>query len=840
MTLGYSTVRVNVTALVIDGVDSDDLPDVTPLSGRIILSPMIQTGRTIQYDEGGELKLKALTEMEVDIGATGDIEHRNRDYVKVVAPSAATTNMAELQWKATFKDLKYGTKSTSIDPIYFYAVPDAVINLADHVNVAPNSTAIQLSRGPRGFGVGEVIDENGELVFLLDDAGATEVGRVAMPEGVVSDEAIAEKVLAPDSATKAALDGTYAPVGAAVNPEDVGYDIVIVAGQSNASGRGLGFDTTRFEAQHPRIFQFATSGTYAGQISVAVPVLGQHDTPTGIGPAMHFGLQHIRTLPENRSILFVPVAHGGTGFHQNPDDLLTWDHALGVAADKDLALNAVVQTQAALAAAGPNSRIVAMLWHQGENDGGYSMPTSEYAGHFDYFANYVRTSLGLPDLPIILGQIAPENIASGASKAAINAAHVDTPRRLLNTAFVYAPAGALNAGDPTTHFSAVGQRILGARYATDGIRLARANVFGVAPVPPRSMAITQSGTTMTVVLDRGSCRYTDFVWQYRVVGAGSWTTWAHAASLDAKAAITGLTLGASYEVRAATVNEQGTSAFTPAATFTLVSAPAQVTGLTAGTATAFEQPLSWSASARAASYLVEYKTHASSTWLTFETATALASTVAGLAYSTQYDYRVTAYNAAGAGASSDVLTATTGALTIGFTDNFNRADAATLGASYVASSQAGTPVWSIVSNRASLTAATSGNNVISRECNSADGTLQVTIAAGGATKQMGLAARVQDALNNLRVAPLSTGDLRYTLFKRVASTSTVVQTATTKTVADGDVMQVVLAGTSVIVKVNGTTIITATVSEFTGVTKHGLFCSSGTLDGAFEDLSFAA
>ncbi|WP_009473888.1 SGNH/GDSL hydrolase family protein [Rhodococcus sp. JVH1] len=180
MALGYSTVRVNVTALVIDGVDSDDLPDDTPLTGTLTLTPMVAEGSTILYDDAGTLKMKALTMLEVPIDNQGNINHRNRDYVKIVAPTAATTNMAELQWRATFSDLKYGTKSTRINPIYFYAVPDAEINLAEHVNVAPNSTAVQLARGPRGFAVGEVISDSGDLVFRLDDAESTEVGRVPL------------------------------------------------------------------------------------------------------------------------------------------------------------------------------------------------------------------------------------------------------------------------------------------------------------------------------------------------------------------------------------------------------------------------------------------------------------------------------------------------------------------------------------------------------------------------------------------------------------------------------------------------------------------------------------
>ncbi|MDF3308700.1 SGNH/GDSL hydrolase family protein [Rhodococcus sp. T2V] len=195
MALGYSTVRVNVTALVVDGVDSDDLPDDTPLTGTLTLTPMVAEGSTILYDDAGTLKMKALTTLEVSIDSQGNINHRNRDYVKVVAPTPATTNMAELQWRATFSDLKYGSKSTRINPIYFYAVPDTEINLAEHVNVAPSSTAVQLSRGPRGFAVGEVISDGGDLVFRLDDQESTEVGRVALSPALLPPGGVDGQVL---------------------------------------------------------------------------------------------------------------------------------------------------------------------------------------------------------------------------------------------------------------------------------------------------------------------------------------------------------------------------------------------------------------------------------------------------------------------------------------------------------------------------------------------------------------------------------------------------------------------------------------------------------------------
>lgn len=106
--------------------------------------------------------------------------------------------------------------------------------------------------------------------------------------------------------------------------------------------------------------------------------------------------------------------------------------------------------------------------------------------------------------------------------------------------------------------------------------------------------------------------------------------------------------------------------FIPAGVSVAASAPGQVTALTAGTATTATQPLTWTAPASTGGsaitdYLVEYKLHSSGTWLTFSdgVSTSAAATVTGLAAGSSYDFRVSAINAIGTGASSSVLTAST-------------------------------------------------------------------------------------------------------------------------------------------------------------------------------------
>lgn len=93
--------------------------------------------------------------------------------------------------------------------------------------------------------------------------------------------------------------------------------------------------------------------------------------------------------------------------------------------------------------------------------------------------------------------------------------------------------------------------------------------------------------------------------------------------------------------------------------------PGPVTSLAAGIATATTHPLTWVAPTDATqivAHRVEYKTNASSTWLTASSivaAGALAYTVTGLVAATSYNFRVTPLNIFGAGTVSAVLTAST-------------------------------------------------------------------------------------------------------------------------------------------------------------------------------------
>jgi hypothetical protein len=341
-----------------------------------------------------------------------------------------------------------------------------------------------------------------------------------------------------------------------------GYDIVILAGQSNMSGRGTAFSAATDPA-NPRIFQYKSKAPNANTIVAAAEPLDMHDTPTGIGPGLQFARWYAaRKLVGNRKVLLVPVAHGGTPLVST--NALGWRRGV----TGNLYANMVTQAQGALAAAGTGSRIVAALWLQGETDGDNGVTNVQYQTDFDALINGLRTDLSIPDLPFIVGTMVPEYLSTG-TRPAVNAVHRDTPNRIARTDVAVSAVGQ-NNGDGN-HFNAPGQRANGKAMFDAYERI----MEGLAP-------------------------YSE-----------SYVT------------------------------------------------PGQVTGLTAGAPGSASVPLTWSAVSGSTSYLMEYRTTGSGTWLNGGTSTGTSGTVSGLAGSTGYDFRVTASNSIASGTPSSTVTATT-------------------------------------------------------------------------------------------------------------------------------------------------------------------------------------
>lgn len=253
--------------------------------------------------------------------------------------------------------------------------------------------------------------------------------------------------------------------GRRVKPAAPGYDVFLVAGQSNALGAGVG----QAGPSHPRVHQFAGSGRNAGRTLVGEQPLWHHTRAPGVGFGLTFSALHAEAT--GKHVLLVPVARGESGFF--PQNGFSWD--IEDQPGTVNLFNFARQQLAAALAAHPGSDLRGILWHQGESDVRH-LGQDEYAVKLDALIAGFRNEFG--PVPFILGQMNPDRMAEASAELPgyplIDAAHRDTPSRVPLARFVDGPAGMFNSADDKLHYSAEGQREMGRRYYDQYRRLAPA------------------------------------------------------------------------------------------------------------------------------------------------------------------------------------------------------------------------------------------------------------------------------------------------------------------------------------------------------------------------------
>lgn len=232
---------------------------------------------------------------------------------------------------------------------------------------------------------------------------------------------------------------------------------VLLMGQSNMSGRGLTYDPAIDGPNDPRIRQWSRANT----IVTAREHLQHHDWQrltedkyVGMGTA--FGRAYVETLPEQRDVLLVPTAHGGTALVNGP-----WSPGGYLFED------AMMRVDAALASGEgrQGNCVAAVLWHQGESDANRHVDQDAYQSAWTDMIGAVRDRVpGAAQAPAVLGEFSAPWVRShqgmfGPVIAAIRA----IPDSVAFTAVASADDLSVNEGT-SIHFDSAGQREFGQRY----------------------------------------------------------------------------------------------------------------------------------------------------------------------------------------------------------------------------------------------------------------------------------------------------------------------------------------------------------------------------------------
>ncbi len=366
---------------------------------------------------------------------------------------------------------------------------------------------------------------------------------------------LAEDALGPDGCVPQwVLDRWASRMGA--SSTGLPIDIVIAAGQSNATKRGTQPAAVTIETDRVLSYSHGT-----GQI-VTTPATDVEWIGNG------FARQWVKDNPSRRAMT-VEAAEGSTGFttssiQPSPDGYHytgvgkgTWDRTL--TADPINHYDTMIaRGTAALAAAGPGARIVAVLWSQGEDDRG-SMTEAQYAAKLDDLIGAARTAWAIADLPFVIGSFTPElEEDNSAGTTGIANALKDTPRRIQRTAYVPGPSGMNDFPAQRVHFAPAAQAIRGRNMAGPGYYRAALNLPTGSPITPQNITISRSGTAVTISWDAALSRVTAYVLETSTDAGTTWAPQALAGPIQTRHT---MTVSASLPVwaRIKTTNEVGTT-----------------------------------------------------------------------------------------------------------------------------------------------------------------------------------------------------------------------------------------------------------------------------------------
>src|SRR5262249_39798574 len=124
--------------------------------------------------------------------------------------------------------------------------------------------------------------------------------------------------------------------------------------------------------------------------------------PVGIGHS--FIREYAKTLSPGRKVLVVPAARGGSS-------ILEWEARGALYYDMNQRIQRALQTN-------PESRVVAILWHQSESDILSTVDPNVYAEKLKTVFSQLRSDVP-GSFPILVGEPVPSWLAGNLSKKAI-------------------------------------------------------------------------------------------------------------------------------------------------------------------------------------------------------------------------------------------------------------------------------------------------------------------------------------------------------------------------------------------------------------------------------------
>ncbi|MGN6437542.1 MAG: sialate O-acetylesterase [Agriterribacter sp.] len=240
-----------------------------------------------------------------------------------------------------------------------------------------------------------------------------------------------------------------------------GYDVFLVAGQSNTH-YGYQLDTAK-DTVAAKVYALKRYDAKDYRIEKAAPALDFWTKAIDRNSfAITFANLYAKNMLANseRKVLIIPAAYAGSS-------IAFWEKGASLFTDAMSRTNYVLDNI-------PGSKVVAILWHQGEANVG----SPDYQQTLDQMISDMRNEIHQSDtanLKFILGGFVPFWANADSSRAAINTIIKNTPSRVPFTGFAD-PTVPFVITKPNNyfddiHFDSDGQREMGKRYYEEFVSL---------------------------------------------------------------------------------------------------------------------------------------------------------------------------------------------------------------------------------------------------------------------------------------------------------------------------------------------------------------------------------
>lgn len=235
--------------------------------------------------------------------------------------------------------------------------------------------------------------------------------------------------------------GVFADDG--VKADKSKFHLFLLVGQSNMAGRG------KIEAGDKEVVERVLSLNKDGKWVAAVDPIHFDKREAGVGLGRTFGILVSKKYPDI-TVGLIPCAYGGS-------PIATWVPGAYHKQTKSHPYDEAI-TRARLAM--KDGELKAILWHQGEGDcGAKSAPL--YEKNLSELIARFRKDLGMPELPVIIGQLGKFGKWS-SYRVMVDKAQQDVALKDGKAAFVN--SDGLTCNPDKVHFDAASLREFGKRY----------------------------------------------------------------------------------------------------------------------------------------------------------------------------------------------------------------------------------------------------------------------------------------------------------------------------------------------------------------------------------------